>query len=186
MNKSFENKMSPALSMFNHIYKEFNEIYHEATLKMGLSDSAFDILYSIVDLGDGCSQSDICKYSCLSKQTVNSSIKKMASLNYLTFKPGKGYGKELYEALEKALKAQNITNLYACIGYPEVEDQYLTKNSVQYHEHLGYRFIGTFKKCGYKFNRWYDMVWMEKMIGEHSKNQKEVILFREIEKNYEL
>lgn len=35
MNKSFENKMSPALSMFNHIYKEFNEIYHEATLKMG-------------------------------------------------------------------------------------------------------------------------------------------------------
>ncbi|MFR1493246.1 MAG: MarR family transcriptional regulator [Eubacterium ventriosum] len=43
---------------------------------MGLSDSAFDILYSIVDLGDGCSQSDICKYSCLSKQTVNSSIKK--------------------------------------------------------------------------------------------------------------
>ena len=56
MNKSFENKMSPALSMFNHIYKEFNEIYHEATLKMGLSDSAFDILYSIVDLGDGCSQ----------------------------------------------------------------------------------------------------------------------------------
>lgn len=90
MNKSFENKMSPALSMFNHIYKEFNEIYHEATLKMGLSDSAFDILYSIVDLGDGCSQSDICKYSCLSKQTVNSSIKKMSSLNYLTFKPGKG------------------------------------------------------------------------------------------------
>ena len=55
-----------------------------------LSDSAFDILYSIVDLGDGCSQSDICKYSCLSKQTVNSSIKKMVSLNYLTFKPGKG------------------------------------------------------------------------------------------------
>ena len=89
-NKYFENKMSPALSMFNHIYKEFNDIYHEATLKMGLSDSAFDILYSIVDLGDGCSQSDICKYSCLSKQTVNSSIKKMANLNYLTFKPGKG------------------------------------------------------------------------------------------------
>ena len=57
---------------------------------MGLSDSAFDILYSIVDLGDGCSQSDICKYSCLSKQTVNSSIKKMASINFLTFKPGKG------------------------------------------------------------------------------------------------
>ena len=84
---------------------------------------------------------------------------------------------------EKAM-ARNFTKLWRK-HYPEVEDQYLTKNSVQYHEHLGYRFIGTFKKCGYKFNRWYDMVWMEKMIGEHSKNQKEVILFREIEKNYE-
>ena len=57
----------------------------------------------------------------------------------------KAMARNFTEALEKALKAQNITNLYACIGYPEVEDQYLTKNSVQYHEHLGYRFIGTFK-----------------------------------------
>ena len=74
----------------------------------------------------------------------------------------KGSGKKLYETLEKALIKQNITNLYACIGYPEVEDEYLTKNSVGYHEHLGYRFVGEFKKCGYKFNRWYNMVWMEK------------------------
>ena len=80
----------------------------------------------------------------------------------------KGSGKKLYETLEKALIKQNITNLYACIGYPEVEDEYLTKNSVGYHEHLGYRFVGEFKKCGYKFNRWYNMIWMEKMIGEHN------------------
>ena len=51
-----------------------------------------------------------------------------------------GVGKKLYEALEKVLHAQNICNLYACIGYPEVEDEYLTKNSKQFHEHLGYRF----------------------------------------------
>ena len=88
--------------------------------------------------------------------------------------------------MEKALKAQNITNLYACIGYPEVEDQYLTKNSVQYHEHLGYRFIGTFKKCGYKFNRWYDMVWMEKFIGEHLENQLPIIEFKKIKDQIDL
>ena len=76
MNKYFENKMSPALSMFNHIYKEFNEIYHEATLKMELSDSAFDILYSIVDLGDGCSQSDICKYHAFQSRLLILPLKK--------------------------------------------------------------------------------------------------------------
>ena len=59
-----------------------------------------------------------------------------------------GVGKKLYEALEKVLHAQNICNLYACIGYPEVEDEYLTKNSKQFHEHLGYRFEFSPVVCG--------------------------------------
>ncbi|MCI5601462.1 MAG: hypothetical protein SOZ02_10135 [Hallerella porci] len=25
----------------------------------------------------------------------------------------------------------------------------------------------TFHKSGYKFHTWYDMIWMEKLIGEH-------------------
>ena len=32
---------------------------------------------------------------------------------------------------------------------------------------MGYRMVGEFKKCGYKFDRWYNMVWMEHIIGEH-------------------
>ena len=92
-----------------------------------------------------------------------------------------GIGKKLYSALEKALAMQNILNLNACIGYPEVEDEYLTKNSVEFHNHLGYKLVGKFNKCGYKFGRWYDMVWMEKIIGEHKKNQPKVIPFPEIQ-----
>ena len=91
-----------------------------------------------------------------------------------------GVGKLLYQALETALKAQNIINLYACIGYPEEDDEYLTKNSKQFHEHLGYRLIGEFRKCGYKFGRWYHMVWMEKMIGEHPEKPEQVKTFSEI------
>ena len=59
-----------------------------------------------------------------------------------------GLGKELYQALEKALALQNIINLNACIGCPIIEDEYLTRNSVHYHEHLGYRLVGEFFKCG--------------------------------------
>ena len=91
-----------------------------------------------------------------------------------------GVGKCLYEALEKVLKAQNILNLNACIAYPEVEDSYLTKNSVYFHQHLGYQMVGEFHSCGYKFGNWYNMVWMEKMIGEHHKNPKKVIWFSEL------
>ena len=85
-----------------------------------------------------------------------------------------GVGKLLYQALETALKAQNIINLYACIGYPEIEDEYLTKNSAQFHAHLGYRMVGEFYHCGYKFDRWYNMVWMEKLLDPEIKHPKPI------------
>lgn len=78
-----------------------------------------------------------------------------------------GAGKALYTALEKILTYQNVLNVNACIAYPEQEDEYLTKNSAQFHEHMGYSLAGRFHKCGYKFGRWYDMIWMEKFLGEH-------------------
>ncbi|MCR4890688.1 MAG: GNAT family N-acetyltransferase [Lachnospiraceae bacterium] len=81
---------------------------------------------------------------------------------------GRGYGRALYQALEQALIKQGIINLYACIADPIEEDEYLTKNSELFHHHMGYTKVGEFHKCGYKFDRWYNMVWMEKIIGEHS------------------
>ncbi len=78
-----------------------------------------------------------------------------------------GVGRKLYEALERELKNMGILNLYACIGHPEEDDEYLTKNSAQFHGHLGFKQVGRFHKCGCKFGRWYDMIWMEKIIGEH-------------------
>jgi phosphinothricin acetyltransferase len=77
---------------------------------------------------------------------------------------GKGYGKALYAALEAALKKIGIINLYACIGDPIKEDEYLTKDSEHFHRHMGYTKVGDFHKCGYKFDRWYNMIWMEKLI----------------------
>ncbi len=85
-----------------------------------------------------------------------------------------GLGRKLYEALADRLKTMGILNLYACIGYPKAEDEYLNKNSAQFHEHLGFHLCGTFENCGYKFNRWYDMIWMEKIIGEHKEYQPPV------------
>ncbi len=83
-----------------------------------------------------------------------------------------GIGRKLHDALEEVLKESGFLNMNACIAYPEVEDEYLTRNSVEFHSHLGYELIGEFHKCGYKFHRWYNMVWMEKIIGEHTEEQK--------------
>lgn len=75
-----------------------------------------------------------------------------------------GIGKKLYDQLETELKARGIKNLYACIAVCDVEDEYLTNNSWQFHEHIGYTLVGRFHKCGYKFDKWYDMIWMEKFV----------------------
>ena len=82
-----------------------------------------------------------------------------------------GMGRQIYEALEERLRKMGILNLYACIGYPEAEDEYLNRNSAEFHKHLGYAKVGEFHKCGYKFGRWYNMIWMEKIIGEHREKQ---------------
>ena len=75
-------------------------------------------------------------------------------------------GGTLYRELEKILKTAGFTNLYACVGFPEVEDEFLTMNSVNFHEHLGFKIVGKFFKCGCKFGRRYSMVWLEKIISE--------------------
>ena len=79
-----------------------------------------------------------------------------------------GLGRRLYEALEAALKDMGILNLYAHVARPEAEDEYLTNNSAEFHAHLGFAKVGEFRRCGYKFGRWYNMTCMEKIIGEHT------------------
>lgn len=93
---------------------------------------------------------------------------------------GMGVGKKLYLALEEILKRQNILNLNACIAYTSTENEHLTNGSAYFHEHLGYKKVAHFTKCGYKFGNWYDMIWMEKIIGEHSENPKPVISISEL------
>lgn len=91
----------------------------------------------------------------------------------------RGIGRALYEALERALAEMGVCNLYACVGVPaEEEDEYLTFNSAQFHAHMGFVQCGEFHRCGYKFGRWYSMVWMEKLIGPHSPGQNPVRPFQ--------
>lgn len=92
----------------------------------------------------------------------------------------KGVGKALYEELESILAKMGILNVNACIAYTDEEDEHLNNDSVYFHEKLGYSMVGKFHDCGYKFNHWYHMVWMEKMIGKHQIPQKPVTWFPEL------
>ena len=92
----------------------------------------------------------------------------------------KWLGRKLYQIIENISKAQNIINLYACIWYPEKDDEYLTKYSAQFHEHIGFKLIGKFEKCGYKFGKWCHMIWMWKVINELKEKPEPTIPFPEL------
>ena len=85
-----------------------------------------------------------------------------------------GVGRALYEKLEELLRGMGILNMNACIASPKCEDPYLTDDSIRFHHRMGFTDVGLFHDSGYKFGHWYDMIWMEKMIGEHTDDQKAV------------
>jgi len=87
---------------------------------------------------------------------------------------GHGLGTKLYKRLEDILKKQNVVNLLACI----TEEN---ENSVRFHEKLGYEKVGTFKKVGFKFNRWLDVTWMQKTLNNRDNEMTRVIPFDKLD-----
>lgn len=83
--------------------------------------------------------------------------------------------------MERLLATQHIANVNAYIAAPIGDDPYLTRDSIAFHTRLGYRKVGEFDRCAYKFGRWYSMVWMEKHIGAHLTPQPEVIPFPDLQ-----
>ncbi|HFI0684202.1 TPA: N-acetyltransferase family protein [Streptococcus suis] len=73
---------------------------------------------------------------------------------------GKGVGTLLYTALEEELTARGFKNFLACIALPNPA-------SIALHEKRGYEQVAHFKKIGYKFGTWHDIVWLQKsLVGD--------------------
>ena len=73
---------------------------------------------------------------------------------------GKGVGTLLYTALEEELTARGFKNFLACIALPNPA-------SIALHERRGYEQVAHFKKVGYKFGTWHDIVWLQKsLVGD--------------------
>ena len=94
---------------------------------------------------------------------------------------GKGIGKALYAELEKILLKQNVYTLCAAIASPNGRiDEHLTDSSERFHEKLGFTLVGKHVDIGYKFGKWYTIIWMEKYIGEKLQNPPPFIPFPNI------
>jgi len=72
---------------------------------------------------------------------------------------GKGLGRALLAELLARLEAGGIRKVMAVIG------DSANAGSVGVHTTLGFERIGVVKSCGWKFDRWLDIVLMEKTLG---------------------
>lgn len=88
---------------------------------------------------------------------------------------GLGLGRRLYEELEALLEKQGIVQLVALVAATENEDEYLSNNSSEFHRHMGFEEFGRLSRCGCKFSRWYDMLWLVKQLNAYSQPQPPVI-----------
>lgn len=93
---------------------------------------------------------------------------------------GRGLGSILLSALEDEARKMKLLTLDACIAMPRETNPYLDAGSFFFHEKHGYTQVARFPSSGYKFGLWFDMVWMEKEIGEHSQNIESVIWYGEV------
>lgn len=102
---------------FNYISNEISALYHEAALKMKLSDSEMTILYTVCNEGDSCLLKEIYKSSGISKQTINSALRKLEREGIVYLEQLNGRSKKVFltekgmqEMKKKVLRVLDIEN----------------------------------------------------------------------------
>lgn len=73
------NQISREMKRFNYLISETDAVYHEMSLKLGVSDSTMYVLYAICEYNEGyrCPLQEICRRTGVSKQTINSALRKL-------------------------------------------------------------------------------------------------------------
>ena len=74
---------------------------------------------------------------------------------------GKGVGSKLYDELEGLLDQMGYMHFLACISLPN-------EDSLAFHAKRGYQQVAHFPKIGYKFERWHDIVWLQKSLEKQA------------------
>lgn len=79
-----KNTLSRENKRLNYLISETDAAYHEIAVKLGISNSAMQILYTLCDNDNSCLLQDICHSTGLSKQTINSALRKLEQEHLVT------------------------------------------------------------------------------------------------------
>lgn len=103
-----------AMQRYTDLQSEIDGLYHEIAQKMGLSDSAMIILYTLQMYGGACSLQTVCKKSGLTKQTVNSALRKLEKEGTVYLTPDGARSKRVFlTEAGQALAGRTVCRLMA-------------------------------------------------------------------------
>ena len=134
-----------SLKRYNHLVGEIDAVYHEASLRLGMSDSVSKILYTICNVGSSCLLHDICKQTGLSKQTVHSAIRNLEAKEMVTLELVGGKSKKVCLTEKGEIFAQKTARRLI-----DMENSILSswpKEDVQTYLELTERFLVDLKEC---------------------------------------
>lgn len=77
----------------DHLSLDMEGLYHQASRKLGISDSVSRVLYTILDRGDPCPLSHIYRESGSSKQTIHSALRFLEKAGMLCLSGPEGRGR---------------------------------------------------------------------------------------------
>ncbi|MBQ8194053.1 MAG: winged helix-turn-helix transcriptional regulator [Oscillospiraceae bacterium] len=126
------NKASAALERFNYLISAIDSAYHDVSQSLGMADSSMVVLYAACYNGGSCLVSDISGLTGMSKQTINSALRKLEREGIITLEQFGGKkktvllteeGKAL--AAKTALRVINIENEIMGSWSNEDRDKYL-------------------------------------------------------------
>lgn len=82
--------MDNTLQEFNRLQRLIDGAYHEAAVRLGLSDSELWLIYILSSCTGGCPQAELCRATAMTKTTVNSALKKLERQGIVRLTPDGG------------------------------------------------------------------------------------------------
>ncbi len=154
-----ENDAADIVSIINYFIRETFAAYH--TRQVGrefyemLRRNSIGLPFYVAEDSD----QNVIGFALLQRFHPADTFSKTASITYFIMPDhtGHGLGKKMLDKIIADAREKDIETILAHISS-------LNEGSINFHKRHGFRECGRFEKIGRKFNRRFDMVWMQKDI----------------------
>lgn len=137
-------KRQEIINHINYLSSELDALYHQAAKKLNISDSILIVSYMIYEKKEGCLLYELYTESGISKQTINSALRKLEKDDILYLKQDQGKKKRIY-LTEKGRGF--IQNTALCLMEAECNAfKEWTEEEIKQYLHLMKKYNDAFKK----------------------------------------